>query len=82
MWDTRLGDFTEVSDLINSLDPGIRFIPKCSNDRLVYLDFVTLNTQTGFETKIHQKETDGRAYLPFMSSHQSHTKINIPYSLA
>ena len=82
MWDTRLGDFNKVLDLMNMLDPCIRFTSECSNDRLVYLDLVILKTKTGFETEIHQKETDGGAYLPFMSSHPSHTKRNIPYSLA
>ena len=82
MWDLRLGDFKEVLYLMDSLDPSIKFTSECSIDRLIYLDIVIVKTETGFMTEIHQKETDGGAYLPFMSSHPRHTKTNIPFCLA
>ena len=82
MWDTRLGDFKQVISLMDALDPCIKYTSECSIDRLTYLDIVIVKTETGFMTEIHQKETDGGAYLPFMSSHPRHTKTNIPFCLA
>ena len=33
MWDTRLGDFTKLLNLMNSLNAGIRLTSESSNDR-------------------------------------------------
>ena len=82
MWDTRVGDFVDVFEIMNSLHPAIKFTHECSDKQLIYLDIIIEKTKDGFETTIYNKETDSGAYVPFTSSHPRHTKTNIPFSLA
>ena len=82
MWDTQLGDFTVILNLMNQLHPSIKFTSVCDNFKLVYLNVTILKTNKGFLTEIYNKETDSDTYLPFASSHPHHCKVAIPFELA
>ena len=82
MWDVRLGNFLDVLEVMNTLDPMIKFTFESSKEKLIFLDIVITKTHKGFETEVYQKETDAAAYLPFKSCHPRHTKINVPFNLA
>ena len=82
MWDTRLGDFSNILNLMNQLHPSIKFTSICDNFKLVYLNVTVLKTNVGFKTEIYNKDTDSDTYLPFGSSHPHHCKVAIPFELA
>ena len=82
MWDSRLGDFSNILALMNQLHPSIKFTSICDHFKLVYLNVTVLKTNVGFKTEIYNKDTDSDAYLPFGSSHPHHCKVAIPFELA
>ena len=82
MWDTRLGDFLEVFNLLNSMHPSIKFTSESSDKELVFLDIRILKTKVGFETVIYTKETDTDSTLNFNSLHPRHTREDTAFNLA
>ena len=83
MWDSRIGDFSEVFfQLLNDMHPQINFTKESSSTKLTYLDVNIVKTDNGFQTVIHNKETDSDSYLPFSSCHPRHTTTSIPFNLA
>lgn len=82
MWDNRLGDFSNVFDLLNNMHPKIQFTKEHSSTDLVFLDVTIHKGASGFQTVIYNKETDSDSLLPFDSNHARHTKIGIPFNLA
>ena len=81
-WDTRLGDFMDVFNIMNSLCPTINFTMERSFSKLTYLDLVIYKSDTGIKTSVYNKDTDSGNYLPWTSSHPRHVKSNIPFNLA
>ena len=81
-WDTRLGPFEDVFEIMNSMYPTISFTMERDNNKLPYLDIEIYRTDSGFKTTVYNKPTDSGNYLPFSSNHPRHTRKNIPFSLA
>ena len=81
-WDKRLGDFTDVFNILNEMDPSIKFTMDRDDNQLKYLDVIIYKTYTGFETVVNGKDTDSGTYLPFKSAHPRKCKINIPFNMA
>lgn len=81
-WDTRLGDFEDVFDIMNKIHPGIRFTMESSDHALKYLDVLVYKDKEGFKTVVQNKDTDSGSYVHFDSSHPRHCKENIPFSMA
>ena len=81
-WDKRIGDFTEVFNIMNVMDPSIKFTMERDDKQLKYLDVIVYKTHTGFETVVNGKDTDSGTYLPFKSAHPRKCKINIPFNMA
>ena len=81
-WDKRLGDFTEVFNILNEMDPSLKFTIDRDDNRLKYLDVIIYKTSTGFETVVNGKDTDSGTYLPFQSAHPRQCKTNIPFNMA
>ena len=82
LWDTRLGDFSQILALMNNMHPAIDFTMEKSKDSLQYLDIIIYKTPTSIKTKAFSKETDSVTFLPFDSCHPHHCKINIPFNMA
>ena len=82
MWDKRLGNFGKVLNLLNTLHPSIRFTSENDDSKLNFLNITIIKSKNNFITEIHQKDTDSDTYLPFLSCHPRHIKINIPFNLA
>ena len=56
MWDTRVGNFENVFEQLNSLHPMLKFTCEQDKYKLVYLDVTILKTETGIETEIYNKK--------------------------
>ena len=82
MWDSRLGNFIDVLNIMNNLHPMIHFTSEKSLEKLVFLDVTLSKTNERIETEIFHKETDVNSVLSFYSCHPSHTLRNIPFSAA
>ena len=82
LWDTRLGDFQKVFELMNTMHKSINFTMEQSMESLQYLDITIYKTPEGIKTKAYTKPTDSGTFLPYDSSHPHHCKINIPYNMA
>ena len=81
-WDKRLCDFSEVFNILNEMDPSLKFTMERDDNKLKYLDVVIYKTPTGFETVVNGKDTDSGTYLPFRSAHPRQCKTNIPFNMA
>lgn len=81
-WDKRLCDFDCVFNIMNDMDPNIKFTLDRSDTELKFLDVLIYKTETGFKTVVKGKETDSGSFLPFHSSHPRHCRENIPFSMA
>ena len=68
--------------LFNSLHPLLQFTIENFSKILPFLDVLIKIIESRLETSIYHKPTDSFNYLHFASNHPSHTKRNIPYSLA
>ena len=82
LWDKRLCDFNLVFEILNSMDPNIKFTLEKSDQELKFLDILIYKTPLGFKTVVKGKETDSDTFLHFTSSHPRHCKENIPFSMA
>ena len=81
-WDKRLGEFSEIFEILNTMHPSLKFTIERSDTSLKFLDVVVYKTQSGFKTVVNCKDTDSGTYLPFKSAHPRNCKINIPFNMA
>ena len=82
MWDSRLGDFHEVLNIMNNLHPMLKFTSEKSFEKLIFLDVILSKRNDRIETEIYHKETDVDSVLPFDSCHPKHILRNIPFNAA
>ena len=88
IWARSLPDITEIVDILNSIDPNIKFLAETSEELnrpsggLPFLDVEAYFKEGEIHFDLYHKETDTFNYLPFSSSHPRHCVRNIPYSLA
>ena len=82
MWDSRLGDFHEVLNIMNNLHPMLKFTSEKSFEKIIFLDVILLKKSDRIETEIYHKETDVDSVLPFNSCHPKHILRNIPFNAA
>ena len=81
-WDKRLCDFDCVFEILNDMDPSIKFTMERSDVELKFLDVLVYKTNSGFKTVVKGKETDSDTFLHFASSHPRHCRENIPFNMA
>ena len=74
-WDKRLGEFSEIFEILNTMHPSLKFTIERSDTSLKFLDVVVYKTQSGFKTVVNCKDTDSGTYLPFKSAHPRNCKI-------
>ena len=82
MWDSRLGNFNDVFNLMNELHPMLKFTSERSFEKLIYLDIILYKTDNCIKTEIYHKETDVDTVLPYDSCHPRHILRNIPFNAA
>ena len=83
IWDQELyGDISVLCNMLNSLDPNIKFTIEIGKDGLAFLDIMVKRDGTRITTDLFYKPTDSKLYLDFHSCHPRNTKINVPYNLA
>ena len=88
IWARSLPDITEIVDILNSIDPNIKFLAETSEELnrpsggLPFLDVEAYFKEGEIHFDLYHEETDTFNYLPFSSSHPRHCVRNIPYSLA
>ena len=73
---------TILLKLFNNLHPQLEHTIESSNTQLPSLDVLIKIEKNSVITSIYNKPTDSFNYLHFASNHPSHTKRNVPYSLA
>lgn len=82
VWDKSKKDLEKLHSRLNSLDKSLQFTCENSYTTLPFLDVLVKKQGCKIDTDIYYKPTDSHQYLNFKSCHPSHTKRNIPYSLA
>ena len=80
-WENKT-DINKIFHLLQNLHPKIKFTMETSKHELPFLDILIKKDITKITTDIYYKTTDTKQYLHFKSSHERHTKVNLPYSLA
>ena len=81
-WRMSLGQPTVLFDVLNDIDPKIKFTME-SGKSVPFLDVTFTVTNNGkLSTDIFYKPTDTHNYVPFHSFHPRKTLTNIPYSEA
>ena len=81
-WDLTIDTTENLLKMLHSLHPSIKFEKEESKTEADYLDIKILVKDNKIITDLFQKPTDSQHYVPFISSHPSHTKRNIPFNLA
>ena len=82
LWNKSKKHLMNFHQLLNSLQPKIKFTMEQSTDNLPFLDILLYKEGNKLYTDIYYKGTDTHQYLDFRSCHPKHTKCNIPYCLA
>ncbi len=83
LWDNdTFGDVTILFDMINDLDPNIKFTIGKNNSQIAFLDILVKKSGNSLNTDIYYKPTDSKSYLDFNSCYTRNTKANVPYNLA
>lgn len=83
IWDESICPHRDIIDIILTLDHDIQFEYSVAKESINFLDVTIYKGYNNkIETDIFSKPTDTKQYLPFDSFHPSHTKRNIPYTLA
>ena len=81
-WKMSLGQTSILYDVINNIDPKIKFTME-NGKSVPFLDVAfTVETDGSLSTDIYYKETDSHNYVPFNSFHPKKTLTNVPYTLA
>ena len=81
-WDLTVDTTENLLKILHSLYPSIKFETEESETEANYLDIKILVKDHKIITDLFEKPTDSQHYVPFISSHPSHTKRNIPFNLA
>ena len=81
-WQRSMDDLVYFYRTLNSLHNDIVFKMQTSEYQLPFLDVMVIRINTSISTDIYFKSTDSKQYLNFRSCHPTHTKVNIPFSLA
>ena len=81
-WDLTIDTTENLLKILHSLHPSIKFETEETKTEANYLDIKILVKDNKIITDLFQKPTDSQHYVPFISSHPSHTKRNIPFNLA
>ncbi|XP_062609924.1 uncharacterized protein LOC134271725 [Saccostrea cucullata] len=82
IWKKDDSDLNILNDILNELDPDIKFTMEKSSTQLPFLDVLICKENNKIATDIFYKSTDTHQYLHFGSSHPRHIKRAIPYNLA
>ena len=72
----------ELLDVLNNINPAIKFTMEISDTQLPFLDFIINKEGKKVFMDIYSKPTDSKRYVSFKSSHPMHCFKNIPFSLA
>jgi hypothetical protein len=81
-WDKRIGNFSDIFDILNDIHPSINFTMERSDTELKYLDVLIYKTTTGFKTVVKNKDTDSGTFVHFESNHPRHCLDSIPLNMA
>ena len=82
LWKKSFGDFQNILNILNNLDPSINFTCEQSDTGLSFLNLYMYKDNGSIKSDIFYKDTDSHDYLPFNSCHPRHIKTNIPGNLA
>lgn len=82
VWNSGDNNLKTFKEILNELNPDIKFTAEESLDRISYLDILLTKQDEVIMTDIFYKPTDTHQYLHFNSCHPRHTKRAIPYNLA
>ena len=82
VWNDDFGNYIEFLEILNDLDPHIKFTHDSSKEGLSFLNVYLYFENGELLTDIFYKETDSHYYLPFNSCHPRHVKISLPNNLA
>lgn len=82
LWNNSDENLKIFHQLVNNLDPNIKFTLESSDTKLPFLDVLVIKKNSKLFTDIYYKTTDTHQYLHFNSCHPHHTKTAIPYNLA
>ena len=83
LWPKSFPSFQNFLEILNKAHPSIKYTSEISENSIAFLDvLITITTGNKILTDIHRKPTDSLNYLHFYSSHPSHIKRNIPYTLS
>ena len=74
-------DPNRILQILISINPPIKFTVESSDRELPFLDIIFKRNDEKMWMDIYFKPTDTRRCLPFSSSHPTHCKKNIPYTL-
>ena len=74
-------DPNRILQIVNSVNPPIKFTVETSDKELPFLDILFKRNDEKMWMDIYFKPTDTRRCLPFSSSHPTHCKKNIPYTV-
>ncbi len=70
LWDNdKFGDVTILFDMINDLDPNIKFTIEKNNSQIAILDILVKKSRNSLNTDIYYKHTNSKSYLDFNSCH-------------
>ena len=81
-WRKSFGGVEVFVDLLNKLDPFLKFTHETSEQKISFLNVQVYKNGDKIETDVFYKKTDNHDYLPFNSCHPRHSKNNIPFVLA
>lgn len=82
IWNQEILDLETFHELLNNIDPDIKFTIEESQHDISFLDICITHEGESLSTDIYYKPTDTHQYLHFNSCHPRHTKRAIPYNLA
>ena len=75
-------DPNRLLEILNSINPSIRFTMETSDKKLPFLDILIKRNDDKIWMDIYFKPTDIRRCLPFSPSRPNHCKNNMPFTLA
>ena len=81
LWPPDFPDILQLVNILNSLNENIKFTHSISKTEIPFVDILVKIDEDYIVTDIYRKPTDSQNDLDFTSSHPSHTKRNIPFSL-
>ena len=82
IWDERIDKVENLFEILQSLHTNIKFSMESSKTSINFLHINISVNDYKISTDIYRKPTDSQQYVHFKSCHSSHTKENIPFSLA